>query len=70
MKRGKILLVDDEEIIPETVRDDLRESRFDVVQAKNATDGLRHFGAGGFDLVISDLMMDETDGFEVLRAVK
>lgn len=70
MKQEKILLVDDEEIILETVGDDLREAEFNVVQANNGTEGLRQFKVGGFDLVISDLMMDETDGFGVLREIK
>lgn len=70
MKQEKILLVDDEEIILETVGDDLREAGFSVVQANNGTDGLRQFKGGKFDLVISDLMMDEMDGFGVLRAIK
>jgi DNA-binding NtrC family response regulator len=66
----KILLVDDEEIILETIGDDLREAGFSVVQANNGTEGLRQFKAGVFNLVISDLMMDETDGFGVLREIK
>ncbi len=70
MKQGKILLVDDEVIILETVGDDLREAGFNVVQANNGTEGLRQFKAGEFDLVISDLMMDEVDGFGVLREIK
>ena len=70
MKQEKILLVDDEEIILETVGDDLREAGFSVVQANNGTDGLRQFKVGKFDLVISDLMMDEMGGFGVLREIK
>lgn len=70
MKHEKILLVDDEVIILETVGDDLREAGFNVVQANNGTEGLRQFKAGEFDLVISDLMMDEMDGFGVLREIK
>ena len=70
MKQEKILLVDDEEIILETVGDDLREAGFNVVKANNGAEGLRQFKASEFDLVISDLMMDEMDGFGVLREVK
>jgi len=70
MKRENILLIDDEEIILETVGDDLREAGLSVVQANNGAEGLRQFKAGEFDLVISDLMMDEMDGFGVLREIK
>jgi DNA-binding response OmpR family regulator len=36
MMREKVLLVDDEEVIPETVNDNLREAGFNVVQANLA----------------------------------
>ncbi len=70
MNQDRILLVDDEEIVLETMGDDLREAGFDVIEAKNGIDGLRHFKERKFDLVISDLMMDEMDGFGVLKEIK
>ncbi len=70
MKQEKILLVEDEQIILETMGDDLREAGFDVVEARNGLEGIRQFKSGSIDLVISDLMMDEMDGFEVLKEIK
>ncbi len=70
MKQDRILLVDDEEIVLETVGDDLREAGFDVTEAHNGVEGLLHIEERKFDLVISDLIMDGMDGFGVLRAVK
>jgi len=70
MKQDRILLVDDEGIVLETMGDDLREAGFDVIEAKNGVDGLRYFKERKFDLVISDLMMDGMDGFGVLRGIK
>lgn len=70
MKKERILLVDDEELVLETMGDDLREAGFDVVEASNGFDGLRHIEETKFDLVISDLMMDGMDGFGVLKAIK
>jgi two-component system response regulator GlrR len=70
MKPEKILLVDDEKIVLETVGDDLKEAGFSVVKANNGAEGLRQFQSGKFDLVISDLMMDEMDGFAVLKEIK
>ncbi len=70
MKQERILLVDDEEIILETMGDDLREAGFDVIEAQNGVEGLRRFKERKFDLVISDLMMDQMDGFGVLREIK
>ena len=66
----KILLVDDEEIILETMGDDLREAGYEVSEARNGVEGLRQFKENRFDLVISDLVMDEMDGFGVLKEIK
>jgi len=66
----RILLVDDEEIILETVGDDLREAGYEVSEARNGVEGLRRFRENQFDMVICDLVMDEMDGFGVLKEVK
>ena len=70
MRQDKILIVDDEEIILETMGDDLKEAGFDVKLAKNGVEGISQFKRESFDLVISDLRMDEMDGIGVLKEVK
>jgi DNA-binding NtrC family response regulator len=70
MKQEKILIVDDEEIVLETMGDDLVEAGFDVKKAKNGAEGISQFKQETFDLVISDLRMDEMDGLGVLKEVK
>ena len=56
MTQGKLLLVDDEESVLETMSDDLSEVGFNVVQASNGSEGLHQFVSGEFDLVNSDPM--------------
>jgi DNA-binding NtrC family response regulator len=70
MKQERILVVDDEKIIRETIKDDLMEAGYDVVEAHNGLEGIRQFKNGAIDLVISDLVMDEMDGLGVLKEVK
>jgi len=62
--------VDDEDIVRETIRDDLMEAGYDVVDARNGLEGIRQFKNGAIDLVISDLIMDGMDGLGVLKEVK
>ncbi len=70
MKQERILVVDDEAIVRETIKNDLMEAGYDVVEARNGMDGVRQFKNGAIDLVISDLVMGEMDGLEVLKEVK
>ncbi len=44
----------------------LNNAGYEVVQAENGVDGLRHFKAGPTDLVITDIVMDYKDGIETL----
>ncbi len=70
MKQERILVVDDEAIVRETIKEDLMEAGYDVVDARNGLEGVRQFKNGAIDLVISDLVMGEMDGLEVLKEVK
>ena len=37
---------------------------FFVIEARNGTEGLRLFRSGGADLVITDIVMPEKEGYE------
>ncbi len=70
MKQERILVVDDEALVRETIRVDLMEAGYEVVEARNGLEGVRQFQNGAIDLVISDLVMDEMDGLGVLKEIK
>ncbi len=70
MTTHSILLIDDEEIVLDTVSDDLKEEGYQVVTAKNGTEGLQKFLSKPSDLVITDLVMQDMDGLEVFHEVK
>ena len=66
----RILLVDDDRALAGVVSAALTEEGYDVTLAHDGRDGLLKFQAGGFDLVLLDVLMPELDGFEVCRRIR
>ncbi len=66
----RILLIEDDARLAEMVRDYLGESGFDVTIAGMGTEGLALQKAQGFDAIILDLMLPDTDGLEVCRILR
>jgi two-component system, OmpR family, response regulator len=64
--RPRILVVDDEPEIRDFIVRALAADGYDADAACNGADGLRLAEAGGYGLVILDLVMPETDGRTVL----
>ena len=70
MKR-RILLVDDEIAILLTLRTILEMNDFEVDTASSVKEANRKMKDGVFDMVISDMRMEnETAGYEVIRAAR
>lgn len=67
-----ILLVDDEEFILETASETLQESGYNVFTAENGKEAFQIYESKSsqIDLVVTDLMMAEGDGFELIRSVR
>ncbi len=67
----RILVVDDEPGVCQSVEKVLRRKAHDVAQALSVADALQMLEAGEkFDLVIADLMMPQVDGVQLLKIVK
>jgi two-component system, OmpR family, response regulator CpxR len=66
-----ILCVDDNEQAL-AVRKYILETRggYKVVPARNAREAVEHFRQGGIDLVLSDFVMPQMDGNEMIRRMK
>jgi DNA-binding NtrC family response regulator len=70
MNKGRILIIDDEEIIRESGRRVLEPAGYEVQTAKAGGEGLQLLDAGTVDLVLTDLKMPDIDGIEVLIKIK
>jgi CheY-like chemotaxis protein len=66
----QILVVDDQEMVAETIRMLLTISGHKVDVAKDGEEALAMFGAGKYDLVVTDLSLPRMDGFELAAAIK
>jgi DNA-binding NtrC family response regulator len=69
-KTYSILLVDDEEIILLTLGHSLRKAGYKVATAPNVQEAVEKLKGESFDLLISDLMMTELTGVDLLREVQ
>jgi signal transduction histidine kinase/DNA-binding response OmpR family regulator len=69
-RRGRILAVDDEPAALAFVAAALEGEGYDVVRASGGREAVEFAMAGGFDLVVCDLVMPDIDGFGVIAALK
>ncbi len=66
----QILLIEDDARLAGMVRDYLSESGFDVTISGTGDEGLMLQKEHGFDAIILDLMLPDTDGLEVCRTLR
>lgn len=67
---AKLLIIDDERGIRNTLKEILADEGHEVDVAENGKQGLEMAQAKAYDLIFSDIKMPEMDGIEVLRALK
>ncbi|MBD2460678.1 response regulator transcription factor [Oscillatoria sp. FACHB-1407] len=67
---GQLLLVDDEPGLRQAVQAYLEDSGFTVHVASNAHDGWNLLQKTSPDLVISDIMMPQVDGYQFLKQLR
>ena len=66
----RVLVIDDEPFVRDTLGEILRQQHHDVVVADDGISGLARFREGAFDLVMTDLAMPGMSGWQVAQAVK
>ncbi|MFQ3609935.1 MAG: response regulator transcription factor [Fimbriimonadales bacterium] len=67
---ARVLLVEDDPVLSETLQYNLQRERFDVVIAENAEDALQAFNRHQPDIVILDVMLPARSGFELCRIIR
>jgi len=69
MKKGKVLVIEDEEGIREVVSEALHLYGHEVAVCPSGSAALKRLREERFDLVITDLVLPGCDGFEVLKYI-
>jgi DNA-binding NtrC family response regulator len=67
MKRGTLLLVDDDRHVLASMADWLREQGYDLDTASDCREAIRAIDRKTYDLVLADVRLADGDGFEVLQ---
>lgn len=62
----KILIIDDDEMIRDMLRQMLESNGYEVEDASNGTEALKKFKNNGVDLIITDIIMPEKEGIETI----
>ena len=70
LPKGRILVIDDEADIRESLETLLSLEGYTVELAANGTEGLRRAESASYDLILLDLMMPDRSGMEVLRDIR
>jgi DNA-binding response OmpR family regulator len=70
LPKGRILVVDDEADIRESLETLLCLEGYAVELAQNGAEGLRRAESANYDMVLLDLMMPDRSGMEVLREIR
>ncbi len=66
----RILIIDDEKAIRNTLREILQYEKFEVDEAGDGAEGLKKVESNSFDLVLCDIKMPKMDGLEVLAKLQ
>jgi two-component system nitrogen regulation response regulator NtrX len=64
---GKILVIDDERSIRNTIKEILEYEKYQVLAAVNGSEGIDMIAQTTFDAILCDIKMPEMDGMEVLE---
>ena len=66
----KVLIVDDEEVIRKFLRINLLKLGYEVNEAVDGAQALERLAGETYDLLISDVLMPNKNGWELLKAVR
>jgi two-component system, OmpR family, response regulator ResD len=64
----KVLVVDDEKLIRDVIKEYCFDNKYDVIEAENGVEAVEK--AGDADIIIMDIMMPKMDGFSAYKVIK
>ena len=67
---ARILVIDDEAELRQIICNTLKLGGHEVIEARNGREGVDRYSDATVDLVITDIMMPESDGFETIIALR
>lgn len=68
--KKQILLIEDDEIVRTGIEEDLSREAYDVIAVDNVGDAENVLASRRIDLVLSDIVLGERDGMELLRHMR
>src|SRR5258708_29914393 len=66
----RVLVIDDQQTARQTVRRIVESAGHEVVEANDGRSGLTAFRARAVDVVVTDILMPDMDGFETIRSLR
>jgi CheY-like chemotaxis protein len=66
----RILIIDDERDVRDSVKGVLDLAGYEAVTAENATDALEQLGRTATDLVITDIIMPKINGVQAIQSIR
>jgi len=70
MKKNKILFVEDEKVLRDTLQEALENNKFEVEAAVNGDEALVFLKNNEYSLILLDIILPKKNGFEVLKEIK
>ena len=66
----RVLVVDDEKLIRDVIKEYLLLENFEVEEASNGLEAVDKVKKDDFDIIIMDIMMPKMDGYTACREIK
>ena len=70
MKKIRVVVAEDDQILSKVILAELKESGFDVWQARTGEEAVKLAKSKTPDLILMDVLMPKMDGFAALEAIK
>ena len=66
----RILLIEDDVFVSDIYTRELKKGGYEVITAGDGLDGIEKAEAGGYDLILLDIMLPKKTGIDVLKEIR